>query len=96
MTARVRGVRTGAIVAAERLPLSGSTSANTGFAPAFTTQDTVVIAENDEVLTFPGGPDWCHPAKLIKYPTGGHRFNGPELEDALRKIVTGANQKISA
>ena len=63
---------------------------------SFTTQDTVVIAENDEVLTFPGGPDWCHPAKLIKYPTGGHRFNGPELEDALRKIVTGANQKISA
>lgn len=56
----------------------------------FTRQDTVVIAENDEVLTFPDTPEWHHPARLISYPSGGHRFNGPELEDAIRKIVGSA------
>lgn len=53
----------------------------------FTQQETVVIAENDEVLSFPNTPGWCSPARLISYPSGGHRFNGPELEDALRTVL---------
>ena len=54
----------------------------------FTRKETVVIAKDDEVLTFPEGVDWCHPATLIEYATGGHRFNGPELEDALRRALS--------
>lgn len=53
----------------------------------FTEQDTVVIAANDEVLSFPNTPDWCRPARLLAYPSGGHRFNGPELEDALGRVL---------
>lgn len=55
----------------------------------FTEQDTVIIAENDEILNFPNEPIWCHPARLLKYPSAGHRFNGPELEDAIRRIFGG-------
>ena len=56
ITARVRGLSTAAMVSAVRLPLSGSTSANTGVAPALTTQDTLARKVRGVTTTSSPGP----------------------------------------
>jgi hypothetical protein len=45
-----------AMVRAERLPLSGSTSAKTGVAPALTTQDTLAMNVRGVTMTSSPGP----------------------------------------
>jgi hypothetical protein len=56
MTARVWRVTACAMVRAERLPLSGSTSAKTGVAPALTTQDTLAMKVRGVTMTSSPGP----------------------------------------
>ena len=53
-TARVAGVSTASIVAAERFWVSRSTSANTGVAPAVTTEETEAM--NDRGVTTTSSP----------------------------------------
>ena len=56
-TAFVRPEMARSIVAAERFPLSGSTSAKTGVAPALTTQDTLAMKVRGDIFFFKLGSD---------------------------------------
>ena len=48
----------------------------------------VVIAKDDELLNFTGSSELFKGAKEIIYTeTGGHRFNGPEFEEIIRKLI---------
>src|SRR6185312_3417868 len=60
-TALVRPVRTGPTVAGDKLPVNGSTSANTGVAPVYRTALAVAMNENDGTTTSSPGrrPSTC-------------------------------------
>lgn len=49
--------------------------------------DTVVIAEDDELFDFSQEFVLIDAKKVIYSKTGGHRFNGPEFEEYIGKIL---------
>ena len=50
-------------------------------------RDPVIIAKDDEVLNFDNEPLLKTAKNVLYSPTGKHRFNGPEFEEYIKKVL---------